>query len=167
MFKRYFAQEGFTPLFDNFEEFKGHVNQNAFDFEKIFHSTPSGLDNSAITYGGILIYNKGEQRRTQVDINFLETFEIVLIDSGMEKNTKKTVEMIRNMTLDENLSQATTSIINTIGDTTKSIAKLLTSKNPSQDGAAERKSFEQLIKFNHCLLKALNLTNVKIDKIIE
>lgn len=85
----------------------------------------------------------------------------------MEKNTKKTVEMIRNMTLDENLSVATNSIINTIGDTTKSIAKLLTNKTQSQDGAAERKSFEQLIKFNHCLLKALNLTNVKIDKIIE
>ena len=102
-----------------------------------------------------------------MDINFLETFEIVLIDSGMEKNTKKTVEMIRNMTLDEHLSQATTSIISAIGDTTKSIAKLLTNKNPSQDGSVERKSFEQLIKMNHCLLKALNLTNVKIDKIIE
>lgn len=154
--------------FANFEEFRSHANHVAFDFEKIFHSTPSGLDNSAISYGGVLAYNRVEQKRAQIEVNFLDTFEIVLIDSGMEKNTKKTVEMIRKMTQNENTSQATISIINTIGDITKSIEKLLCHKPESSEQTIEaQKSFEQLIKMNHCLLKSLNLTNPIIDKIIQ
>jgi len=154
--------------FANFEEFRSHANHVAFDFEKIFHSTPSGLDNSAISYGGILAYNRVEQRRSQIEVNFLDTFEIVLIDSGMEKNTKKTVEMIRRMSQQENTSQATISIINTIGDVTKSIEKLLSLKPESPEQTVEaQRSFEQLIKMNHCLLKALNLTNPIIDQIIQ
>jgi len=154
--------------FTNFEEFRSHTNNLAFDFEKIFHSTPSGLDNSAISYGGILAYNRVEQRRAQIEVNFLDTFEIVLIDSGMEKNTKKTVEMIRKMSQNENTSQATISIINTIGDITKSIEKLLSQKPTTPEEVLEaQKSFEQLIKMNHCLLKSLNLTNPTIDKIIQ
>lgn len=86
----------------------------------------------------------------------------------MEKNTKKTVEMIRRMSQQENTSQATISIINTIGDVTKSIEKLLSLKPESPEQTVEaQRSFEQLIKMNHCLLKALNLTNPIIDKIIQ
>ncbi len=86
----------------------------------------------------------------------------------MEKNTKKTVEMIRRMSQQEQTSQATISIINTIGDVTKSIEKLLSLQPESPEQTVEaQKSFEQLIKMNHCLLKALNLTNPIIDKIIQ
>jgi len=150
------------------EEFKSHVNQMAFDIEKIFHATPSGLDNSAITYGGILAYNKVEQKREQINGEFLNNFEIILIDSGIEKNTKKTVQMVRNMTEKKTISQATVSIINAIGDVTKSIEKLLTEKtNTAVENSDNKESFKQLIKMNHCLLKALNLTNLELEKIIQ
>lgn len=157
--------------FGDIEEFKSHVNRIAFDIEKIFHATPSGLDNSSITYGGILAYNRVEQKRVQLHGKFLKNFEIILIDSGVEKNTKKTVQMVRGMTEKASISQATISIINAIGETTKSIEKLLNQENntihESSDAKDAKESFSQLIKMNHCLLKALNLTNPQIDQIIQ
>lgn len=38
--------------------FKEFVNKQAYGFEKIYHGTPSGIDNHIATYGGMLLFNK-------------------------------------------------------------------------------------------------------------
>jgi mevalonate kinase len=99
----------------------------------------------------------------------LEEYHIILIDSGIEKNTKKAVTMIRTMTEDPDFGSATKSIIDAIGVTSKSIIGLIRG-NPSfkddKTGRLEEK-FAQLIKYNHHLLKSMNLTNKEIDSIIK
>ena len=91
----------------------------------------------------------------------------MLIDSGVEKNTKKTVSMIKTMTEDPELGLATTSIIDAIGNVTKSIEKLIMNQELLSNKQKVAKDFEQLIKYNHYLLKSLNLSNKEIDQIIR
>lgn len=149
------------------EDFKAHANNVAFDFESIFHARPSGLDNSSVTYGGVNVFNRAEKRRERIDLGFLNDYHIVLIDSGVEKNTKKTVSMIKTMTEDPELGLATTSIIDAIGNVTKSIEKLIMNQELLSNKQKVAKDFEQLIKYNHYLLKSLNLSNKEIDQIIR
>lgn len=122
-----------------------------------------------MTYGGVNIFNRAENVRQHITLGFLEEYHIILIDSGIEKNTKKAVTMIRNMVEDPVLGAATKSIIDAIGTTSKSIIGLI-ANNPSfkddKTGNLEEK-FAQLIKYNHYLLKSVNLTNKEIDSIIR
>jgi mevalonate kinase len=141
----------------------------AYDFECIFHAKPSGLDNTSVTYGGVNIFNRVENIREHITLGFLEEYHIILIDSGIEKNTKKAVTMIRAMTEDPDFGAATKSIIDAIGVTSKSIIGLIRG-NPSLKGDKTGKleeKFAQLIKYNHYLLKSVNLTNKEIDSIIK
>lgn len=69
------------------------VNELAFLVEKYFHKNPSGVDNSASCYGGLIMYQKNVKIKN-LDFKILKNTEekLFLIDSGKPKET--TGEMV-------------------------------------------------------------------------
>jgi mevalonate kinase len=72
--------------------------------EFAYHGIPSGVDNTASTYGGIIFYHikKGEKTFEKISVN--KPFEVVLANSGITANTKLMDNIVeRNLKEDPNL----------------------------------------------------------------
>lgn len=69
-----------------------NINKLALESEKITHGTPSGIDNTISTYGGGILYQKGEITPLE---SKLSSAVFVVVDSGQWRNTKILVENVR------------------------------------------------------------------------
>ncbi len=66
----------------------------AFEAEKIFHGNPSGLDNTISTYGGMLLFRKGEPSLIE-PLQTRASVPVVVALSGQPGDTKVTVSAVR------------------------------------------------------------------------
>ncbi|MDO8627629.1 MAG: mevalonate kinase, partial [Candidatus Diapherotrites archaeon] len=62
------------------------INEVAYEGEKGYHGTPSGLDNTAAVYGGLIWFQKEPSIMDKMTIP--KPFEIVLGDTGKTSDTK-------------------------------------------------------------------------------
>jgi mevalonate kinase len=70
------------------------INEIAFEGEKGYHGTPSGVDNTASTYGGLIWFQKGE--KNIIDRMALSNpVEIVIGNTGKVTDTKVAVEGVK------------------------------------------------------------------------
>ena len=67
------------------------VNEITFDIEKIFHGTPSGIDNTVVTYGKPVYFIKGESIET---FSVKKPFSILIGDTGVSSPTAVTVGQV-------------------------------------------------------------------------
>jgi mevalonate kinase len=63
------------------------INQVAWEGEFAYHGIPSGVDNTASCYGGIMLYQLKEDQKMIEKIQVREPFEVVLGNSGVSANT--------------------------------------------------------------------------------
>lgn len=63
------------------------INQVAWEGEFAYHGVPSGVDNTASCYGGLLLYQLQNGRKTVEQIRVREPVEVVLGNSGVSANT--------------------------------------------------------------------------------
>ena len=72
----------------------GRVNQIAYEAEKAYAGTPSGIDNTAATFGGLLWFKKNlkDRQNTIEKLHIREPVEIVIGSTGVVANTKAMVE---------------------------------------------------------------------------
>lgn len=77
------------------------VNDIAFQYERVYHSNPSGVDNFVSVNGGLVIFNRNSTEMKKLNWPF-SSLNILLIDSQIEKNTKKAVEHVRYLYDHEN-----------------------------------------------------------------
>ncbi|MGD8457335.1 MAG: mevalonate kinase [Anaerolineales bacterium] len=75
-----------NPLPDNV------VNEITFEIEKIYHGTPSGIDNTVVTYGMPVYFIKGEPIET---FTVKKPFTILIGDTGVSSPTSFTVGQVR------------------------------------------------------------------------
>ncbi|MFH1821448.1 MAG: mevalonate kinase [Methanobacteriota archaeon] len=68
------------------------VNEIAYEGERAYHGTPSGVDNTAATYGGLLWFVKGKPIE---QISIRAPVEIVLGNTGLVANTEAAVAGVR------------------------------------------------------------------------
>ncbi len=68
------------------------VNQIAFEIEKIHHGSPSGIDNTVVTYEKPLFFQKGQAFEL---LNFKHPITFLIADSGIKSSTAKVVEEVR------------------------------------------------------------------------
>ena len=70
------------------------INEIAYEGEKGYHGNPSGVDNTASTYGGLIWFQKGETN-TIDRITIPNPIEIVIGNTGKVANTKAAVAGVK------------------------------------------------------------------------
>ncbi|MEM2508655.1 MAG: mevalonate kinase [Candidatus Thermoplasmatota archaeon] len=67
------------------------INEIAYEGEKAYHGSPSGIDNACSTFGGLIWFVKGKE----IEKIKVKPVEIVMGDTGITTDTKKAVEGVR------------------------------------------------------------------------
>lgn len=70
------------------------INELAYEGEKGYHGTPSGIDNTAATYGGLIWFVRGEPNVME-RIKIKRPVEMVMGNTGLVANTKAAVAGVR------------------------------------------------------------------------
>jgi mevalonate kinase len=65
------------------------INQIGWEGEFAYHGIPSGVDNTASTYGGLILYQIKNEQTSWERINLREPVEVVLGNSGVTADTSK------------------------------------------------------------------------------
>ncbi len=65
------------------------INQLGWEGEFAYHGTPSGVDNTASTYGGLILYHIKNGEKTWERIDLKQPVEVVLGNSGVTADTSK------------------------------------------------------------------------------
>lgn len=70
------------------------INNSAYEGEKAFAGTPSGIDNTAATFGGLIWFKRGKKNIIE-RLKIKKPVEIVMGNSGVVANTKEVVAGVR------------------------------------------------------------------------
>jgi len=130
------------------------INNIAFEVEKVQHGTPSGIDNTVITYERPIYFQKNKS------LNFLRvgtSLHFIIADSGIKSLTKQVVKEVRSKWLAA--KGDIKKIFNQIGNITKEAQQLITDGDLQKIGNA--------MNCNHLLLKDLGVSCEEIDSLVD
>ena len=130
------------------------VNDQAFEIEKLHHGTPSGIDNTVITYAKPVYFVKGRQPET---FKVGEPFHIVIGDTGVAAPTRESVGDVRKLWVDDKVRWET--VFDKIGEIVK-LARYSIENNGT-------KELGELMDQNHALLQELTVSSPELDKLID
>ncbi len=143
-----------------FSDFLGHplpdeeVSKLVFEVEKIHHGTPSGIDNSVITYAQPVYYIPGEPIETLL-IN--QPITLVVGDTGTSSPTTDTVGDVRRAwEADQTRYEG---YFDRIADISKNARIIIESGDPAALGP--------LMDLNHELLKEVGVSSPELDYLVE
>ena len=71
------------------------INQVAWEGEFAYHGTPSGVDNTASCYGGMMRYQLKDKKKIIEKIKVKKPIEVVLANSGISADTRALAELVR------------------------------------------------------------------------
>jgi mevalonate kinase len=129
------------------------VSSLAFEVEKIHHGTPSGIDNTVVTYARPVYFIKDQRVET---FQIAKSFTIIIADTGLSSPTKTTVDEVRavwqaNPKKYEHLFAA-------IGDIVKSARQFIEGGNPEGLG--------RLMDENHALLREIGVSSPELEQLV-
>ena len=135
------------------------INDAAYEGEKGYHGTPSGIDNTASTFGGLVYFVKNLEGgpNTMETIKLAKPIEMVIASSGMTANTSVVVADVRKKK-DEN-PEWFEGIVNEYKTVIEDGRKAL------EEGDAKRVG--ELMNKNHELLQEITVSNDVLDKMVQ
>ena len=126
------------------------VNGIAYEIEKIYHGTPSGIDNTVIAYEQPVIFIKGQGfRPLEADLSRLS---LITADSGIRSKTVDVVSDVRTH-LDRNEAA-----LRGIGSLVRTAETALMAGDPAEIG--------RLMNENQRLLRAIDVSCPELDELI-
>merc|ERR1719230_2509988 len=81
-----------TPLVMSEDE----INAAGYEGEKGYHGTPSGIDNTAATFGGVLRFQRTEDAPIFIKKKLTNPIRIVYASTGITASTTKVVADVRS-----------------------------------------------------------------------
>lgn len=140
--------------------FTGHilqddeVSQLAYETEKIHHGSPSGIDNTVVTYRRPIFYVKGSPIKL---LHVPQPFTILIADTGIPSPTAVTVGDVRHawQTDPGHLEQ----LFDEIGSLANQAGDLIESGKVIPLG--------DLMIRNHHILQALGVSCMELDRLVE
>jgi mevalonate kinase len=132
------------------------INEVAYEGEKGYHGTPSGIDNTASTFGGLIWFEKKDPN-VMDRISILSPIEIVMGNSGKVANTEAAVAGVRQR------KQQNAEKYNQIFDRAENIAYL--AKDALED--EDYKELGKLMNENHKLLQQIEVSSRELDFMVK
>ena len=130
------------------------INVLAYKSEEIQHGSPSGIDNSVITFGHPILYSKSKEI-SQIEIR--NTIHIILADTGKRTLTKDVVSLVK-----KNLKKkpdVIKPILAEIGGLVEKATDALL--------YGRLKEIGNLMVRNHIALKKLGASSIELDQLVE
>ncbi len=149
------------------------VNAWALAAETLFHGTPSGLDNTVATFGGLLRFRKFPAEMKPVVLGGPEAaargealppeLDVVIINTHAPKNTKALVAGVRT------LKEAQPDVVGPILTAMDGIAKAAVEslEAGSQGGGSRDFGLGRLASANHNLLCAIGVGHPALDAVVS
>ena len=133
------------------------INDIAYEGEKGYHGTPSGIDNTAATYSGIIWFKREESRNIFEKIKIKKPIDIVICDTGIVSNTKEVVNYVRKRKQDNpnKFNKIFTEYEKLLYDARKSIEKF------------DIKKIGTLMNENHKLLQDIGVSSKEIELLVS
>jgi mevalonate kinase len=130
------------------------INQFAYEIEKLHHGTPSGIDNTVVTYARPVYFMRGQPIET---FKVGAPFTIVIADTGIAAPTKESVGDVRKLW--EADKPRWEKVFDHIGE----IA------NEARDAieSGKIKELGSLMNANHALLQSLTVSSPELDHLTE
>lgn len=136
------------------------INKFAFIGEKCIHGTPSGIDNTVVTYGGIISYVKNETMSYENIImpdDVKNDLDLLIVDTKVTRSTKQILKEVKK------LNDSLPKVVNSIWDAMQNISDEC--EHCLQNGDLTK--LPDLIKINQNLLRSINVSHSTIDKIVS
>lgn len=130
------------------------VNAFAYEIEKLHHGTPSGIDNTVVTYARPVYFVKGEPIET---FKVGKPFIILIADTGIAAPTKESVGDVRRLWMGDKTRWETT--FDKIGKISFTARRAIEAGKPALLG--------DLMNENHALLQTLTVSSLELDRLIE
>ncbi|HWQ46693.1 MAG TPA: mevalonate kinase [Longilinea sp.] len=140
--------------------FLGHTLDNeavsklAYEIEKRHHGTPSGIDNTVITYNKPILY---QRQAGFSDLHIPVPFTLVIADTGISAPTAAVVSDVRQAW--QNDPQAYERLFDQISALVFKARNFIEAGTPDQIGP--------LLTENHLLLKELSVSNDILDRLVD
>ncbi|MBD3388067.1 MAG: mevalonate kinase [Candidatus Altiarchaeales archaeon] len=135
------------------------INEVAYEGEKGYHGKPSGIDNTAAVYGGLIWFVKNLEggANTMERLKMPEPTEIVLGNTGLTSSTKEVVGDVRANREAE--PEKYKKIFDEYSEIVKSAREALTSGG--------LKAVGELMNRNHNLLQEITVSCKELDFLVE
>jgi mevalonate kinase len=130
------------------------VSALAYEVEKLHHGTPSGIDNTVVTYAKPVYFVKGQPIEM---LHVGAPFTIVIGDTGLSAPTKESVSDVRK------LWQAEPEMWEKIFDEVGEIVRK--ARNAIETG--DITTLGPLMNENHKLLQEMTVSSVELDRLTE
>lgn len=130
------------------------VSALAYQAEKVHHGTPSGIDNTVVTYDRPVYYRKGQGVET---LRIGKGFSLLIGDTGHPSPTAETVRHVREARQeDPDRFQA---LFGAMGDIAEQARTAIEGGNPPALGP--------LMDRNHALLQDIGVSSPALDKLVQ
>jgi mevalonate kinase len=130
------------------------VNAFAYEIEKLHHGTPSGIDNTVVTYVKPVYFVKGESMEV---FKAGRSFTIVIADTGISALTKESVSDVRRLWMNDKSRWET--VFDQIGEISFTARRAIEAGKPELLG--------DLMNENHALLQKLTVSSPELDQLVE
>ena len=129
------------------------VSNFAYEVEKIHHGTPSGIDNTVISYQKPVYYRKGNPFEF---LEIAEEFSVLIAYSGMPGNTREAVEGVRERWQKE--PDRYNQIFSRMGEISQEAKVIIETGNPDHLGS--------LMNENHELLQEIGVSTPELNQLV-
>jgi len=131
----------------------GEVNNICYEVEKIHHGTPSGIDNTVITYQRPVFFVKGQPVET---FHVAKPFTFIIADTGIRAPTKESVGDVRR------LWESKPDVLNKIFDQIAEIARK--ARRDIESGAWQ--DLGKLMDLNQAYLRELTVSSAELERLV-
>jgi mevalonate kinase len=130
------------------------VNELCYEIEKIHHGTPSGIDNTVITYARPVYFIKDQPIET-LSVN--TAFTILIADTGIPAPTKESVGDVRKLWLANPTYWE--DVFDQVGGIARQARQAIESGNWRRLGP--------LMDANHVLLQEMTVSSPELDRLVQ
>jgi len=130
------------------------VNAFAYEIEKLYHGTPSGIDNTVVTYSRPVYFIKGQAIET---FKVHQPFTLVIGDTGISAPTKESVADVRKLWEADKAKWE--KVFDDVGEISFSARRVI------EEGWV--KMLGALMDENHAILQEMTVSSPELDKLVS